>query len=413
MLFNIKIKEINAVKILNGIIYKIKESTVPEEPLEEYGFDILLNNYRDKIDKINCDTWKKIRWYINYYDFVVRDPIINRAFYKYWEIINMFEIFKEYTEDKIIFHCAEAPGGFIQGTNILLQLDNKISNVNVKEKKVLNEDGFIEIKRKCRDRKKYKIYTISLNKELPLYKNYNLPNYNKRVINKNICISYGKDNTGDMNNLDNINHIKSIMNDKAYLITADGGFDEGNDFNNKEQLHYYLILNEIYAAIAVQKEYGHFILKVFDIFTNTSIHLLYMLSLLYEDVFIYKPKTSRPTNSEKYVICKNFKCDDNTLDKICGVIFELSKKLKPMKKNKYNSFELFEEIPLEFINKIKLMNNHYVDRQCKFLEKAIILCDDTVFLEDYDNQLYNSSEHRKNIFKEWAYKYNLNNFILC
>ena len=415
MLFNIKLKEKNNdMDILNSIFYKIKENTLPEPALEIYGFNNRLNDHRNKIDKINAETWKKIRWYINYYDFLVKDPIINRAFYKYWEIINMFDIFKDYTEDDVIFHCAEAPGGFIQGTNIFLQLDGK-RKIEEKKQDVIDKDGFIQVKskRKQKDKKKYKIFTISLNKDLPQYKTYNLPSYNKRIINNNICISYGKDNTGDINNLENINYIKNSMHDKSYLITADGGFDEGNDFNNKEQLHYYLILNEIYAAIAVQKENGHFILKVFDIFTNTSIHLLYLLSLLYSDVFIYKPKTSRPTNSEKYIICKNFKCNSDILNNVTNIIYELSNSLKFMKKNKYNSFELFDKIPDEFIYKIKNVNNYYVDKQCKFLETAIKLCDDKDFIEDYENRLNNCFDERKKIFKEWEDKYNLDNYVPC
>lgn len=416
MLFNIKINNDNSNKILNDLFFKIKENTLPENPMEEYGFNNILNEHRNKIDKINAEIWKKIRWYINYYDFLVKDPIINRAFYKYWEIINIFEIFKDYTENDIVFHCAEAPGGFIQGTNIFLQLENISSNIKVKaiEKNKPDENGFIQVKKQQREKKKYKIYTISLNKDLPQYKSYNLPSYNKRVINKHICISYGKDNTGDINNLENINYIKTQMHNKAYLITADGGFDEGNDFNNKEQLHYYLILNEIYSAIALQKKNGHFILKVFDIFTKTSIHLLYFISLLYEDVFIYKPKTSRPTNSEKYVICKNFKdIDNDLLNKVTNIIFDLSNTLKHMKRNKYNSFELFNEIPNDFINKIKNMNNYYINNQCMFLRKAIKLCEDNDFINDYENQLNNSHEERKSIFKKWESNYNLNAYIPC
>ena len=416
MLFNIKISNDNSNKILNNLFFKIKENTLPENPMEEYGFNNILNEHRNKIDKINAEIWKKIRWYINYYDFLVKDPIINRAFYKYWEIINIFEIFKDYTENDIVFHCAEAPGGFIQGTNIFLQLENISSNIKVKaiEKNKPDENGFIQVKKQQREKKKYKIYTISLNKDLPQYKSYNLPSYNKRVINKHICISYGKDNTGDINNLENINYIKTQIHNKAYLITADGGFDEGNDFNNKEQLHYYLILNEIYSAIALQKKNGHFILKVFDIFTKTSIHLLYFISLLYEDVFIYKPKTSRPTNSEKYVICKNFKeIDNDLLNKVTNIIFDLSNTLKHMKRNKYNSFELFNEIPNDFINKIKNMNNYYINNQCMFLKKAIKLCEDNDFINDYENQLNNSHEERKSIFKKWESNYNLNAYIPC
>lgn len=100
------------------------EKETPNEPNEKFGYNIILNEYRNNIDNIDNDTWKKIRWYINKYDFIVKDPIINRAFYKYWEIINEFNIFKEYQlSNDIILHCAEAPGGFIQGTNIYLQID--------------------------------------------------------------------------------------------------------------------------------------------------------------------------------------------------------------------------------------------------------------------------------------------------
>ena len=47
--------------------------------------------------------------------------------------------------------------------------------------------------------------------------------------------------------------------------------------------------------------------KIFDIFTQATIDLLYLLSLLYEKVYIIKPNTSRIANSEKYVVCKKFK----------------------------------------------------------------------------------------------------------
>ena len=36
------------------------------------------------------------------------------------------------------------------------------------------------------------------------------------------------------------------------------------------------------------------------------IKLIYLLKCLYGEVIIDKPVTSRPANSEKYVICKDF-----------------------------------------------------------------------------------------------------------
>jgi hypothetical protein len=415
MIFNIKVND-NDDLIIKNICYNInyKNIDIPEQPLEIYGFNPILNSYRNKIDKINSDIWKKIRWYINHYDFLVKDPIINRAFYKYWEIINMFNMFQYYdSETDKIFHCAEAPGGFIQGSNIYLQLNNNENHENHEnQKKIVDDDGFTMVSKKNNKHKKrnYKIFSISLNRDLPKYKNYNLPSYNNSVINKNVCITYGIDNTGDINNLDNIEFIKKNFNVNCHLVTADGGFDEGTDFNNKEQLHYLLILNEIYSAICLQKNEGHFILKVFDIFTKTSINLLYLLNLIYKEVYIYKPKTSRPTNSEKYIICKYFKVNDSIRKFLLTKLYKLSHELKAQK-NKYSSFELFNKIPDSFEKNITQMNTFLLENQCNYLNKAIKLCDDPKFISNYDNELEKSFTKRKIAFQEWQKTYNLNYYI--
>jgi len=391
----------------------LKSDDKPESPLECYGYNNKLNVCRNKIDNIDSESWKKVRWYINVYDFQVKDPIINRAFYKYWEIINEFEIFEDYDENEIVLHCAEAPGGFIQGTNIYLQVDRMIPLVKTDNKPEVTNDGFTVVKRRYKSKRfdNYRIYTISLNKDLPQYKNYNLPSYNKNILNKHLCITYGKDNTGDINNFENIEYIKNISKKPFYLVTADGGFDEGTDFNHKEQLHYQLILNEILAALTMQKTRGHFILKMFDILTETSVHLLYLLFLFYGEVYIYKPKTSRPTNSEKYVICKYFKDDcenfkNMMLNKLKDLSYEISKA-----NSKFVSFKLFRSIPQEFVDKIYLINTSLLDKQCLHLESAIEYCNDPKFLEDYEGRLDESLERRREVFHLWEETYNLNSYV--
>lgn len=397
--------------IEKNIHITLNTNNIPEVPLEIYGFSTKLNDKRNLIDNINSEIWKKVRWYINFYDFQVKDPIINRAFYKYWEIINEFEIFEDYNENEIILHCAEAPGGFIQGTNIYLQID-RISKPLQINNSLVDNDGFtfVKNKRKVNKNDNYKIFSISLNKELSQYKNYNLPSYNKNILNKYLCITYGKDNTGDINNLKNLDYIKNITKKNFYLITADGGFDEGTDFNNKEQLHYHLILNEIYAGITMQQENGHFILKVFDIMTETSLHLLYLLSKCYREVYIYKPKTSRPTNSEKYVVCKFFNIDDNLRNVFSGKIRKLSEVIRESNV-KFVSFKLFNEIPNSFISSIKNINTEFLNIQCSHLENAITLSRNEDFLNNYENILEKSLKDRKDVFQKWEELYNLNSYV--
>ena len=394
------------------INYKIVLLNEPEKPQEDYGFDKKLNDFRNQIDTINGNIWKKVRWYINDYDFLVKDPIINRAFYKYWEIVNEFDIFNNYSNSDIILHCAEAPGGFIQGSNIFLQLEqyNQIVEPSPPRYSV-DDEGFITVNKKKKARKEYKIYTISLNKDLPQYKSYNLPSYNRNVINKYVYVTYGVDNSGDINNPANIDDINNIThNKKFYLITADGGFDEGTDFNNKEQLHFRLILSELYSALALQNQGGNFILKLFDMFTTPSIQILYLLSMCYEEVYIYKPKTSRPTNSEKYVICKNFCLSEDVRVDYCNTLRNLMTELK-VKDWKYTSFSLFNEISSEFTMFIKNVNKCLVDSQCEHLNRAILLCNDESFVDIYDSQINDLIEKRKLVFKEWEENYNLNSFV--
>ena len=380
-----------------------------ENPDAKFGYDPLLNVYRNKIDNIDSDVWKKVRWFINDYDFQVRDPIINRAFYKYWEIINEFEIFEDYNDNELILHCAEAPGGFIQGTNIYLQVERRMERYKqIKRDNIVDEDGFRLVNKRKTLKNDYLIYSISLNKDLPQYKTYNLPTYNKNVINKNICITYGVDNTGDINNVNNIRHIKRLSKRNFFLITADGGFDEGTDFNNKEQLHYMLILSEITSAIHLQQQDGHFILKMFDIFTETSIQLIYLLNKCYREVYIYKPKTSRPTNSEKYIICKYFMLDESIREEYMSKLV-LNKKNNT--NNMYMSFKLFDKIPDEFIANIRELNSNLVNNQCEYLNAAIQLCTNDDFLKQYDDMVDELMVKRKIIFHDWEETYNLNAYV--
>lgn len=411
MLFRLDTSNCELIDKQLQLSISLESSDNPQIAQELYGYNDKLNVCRNKIDNIDSDSWKKVRWYINVYDFQVKDPIINRAFYKYWEIINEFEIFEDYDEDQIILHCAEAPGGFIQGTNIYLQIDRLPNMSPKKQEKEIDEDGFTTVKTKRRQNKPdYKIYTISLNKDLPQYKNYNLPSYNKNITNKYLRICYGKDNTGDINNLENINQIKCMANKLFYLVTADGGFDEGTDFNHKEQLHYNLILSEIFAAINVQKQNGHFILKVFDILTETSIHLIYLLFQCYKEVYIYKPKTSRPTNSEKYIVCKYFNLSENNREAVLDKLNMLSNKIIA-NKTKFISFTLFDEIPKTFCENIRYINNILLDKQCSHLENAIKLCSNTEFLNNYEVRLQESIDTRRQIFHRWEKLYNLNAYV--
>jgi hypothetical protein len=127
-------------------------------------------------------------------------------------------------------------------------------------------------------------------------------------------------------------------------------------------------------------------------------------------MYSYKPKTSRPTNSEKYIICKNFTLSDDARTYITKFLENVNNSIQRTK-SKYTSFTLFDNIPGDFVNKIKNMNGKLLEKQCEFLDKAVKLCADGTFLEQYDKNLTESLEKRRNVFYQWQEHYNLSAYI--
>ena len=45
--------------------------------------------------------------------------------------------------------------------------------------------------------------------------------------------------------------------------------------------------------------------KVFDLFTPFSVGLVYLMYRAFDELYVFKPVTSRPANSERYVCSFN------------------------------------------------------------------------------------------------------------
>ena len=83
---------------------------------------------------------------------------------------------------------------------------------------------------------------------------------------------------------------------------ADGGFSVKGDENFQEELLRRLVLSQFTTCLQCLAPGGSFVCKVFDMFTPFSRELFAVTSLLFERVCITKPYTSRPANSERYVV---------------------------------------------------------------------------------------------------------------
>ncbi|XP_014367427.2 cap-specific mRNA (nucleoside-2'-O-)-methyltransferase 1 [Papilio machaon] len=90
----------------------------------------------------------------------------------------------------------------------------------------------------------------------------------------------------------------------VHFLMADGGFSVEGQENIQEILSKQLYLCQCLAALMLVRTGGNFVVKLFDVFTLFSVSLVYIMYRCFEKVSIHKPVTSRPANSERYLVCK-------------------------------------------------------------------------------------------------------------
>ncbi|KAK0090863.1 hypothetical protein PV325_000029 [Microctonus aethiopoides] len=90
----------------------------------------------------------------------------------------------------------------------------------------------------------------------------------------------------------------------VHFMMADGGFSVEGKENIQEILSKQLYLCQCLVALMIVREEGHFVTKLFDLFTTFSAGLVYLMSRCFRQISIFKPNTSRPANSERYLICQ-------------------------------------------------------------------------------------------------------------
>uniref|UniRef100_A0A0X3NXS6 Cap-specific mRNA (nucleoside-2'-O-)-methyltransferase 1 n=1 Tax=Schistocephalus solidus TaxID=70667 RepID=A0A0X3NXS6_SCHSO len=120
---------------------------------------------------------------------------------------------------------------------------------------------------------------------------------------------YGTCKNGDITSWTNLNSFanfirKSTNGAGVSVVMADGGFDVSGQQNLQEVLSKRIYLCQCLCALTVLRPGGHFITKMFDVFTEFSADLVRLMSYVFREIAFIKPVTSRPANSERYFLCK-------------------------------------------------------------------------------------------------------------
>uniref|UniRef100_A0A8C2HB36 Cap-specific mRNA (nucleoside-2'-O-)-methyltransferase 1 n=1 Tax=Cyprinus carpio TaxID=7962 RepID=A0A8C2HB36_CYPCA len=158
----------------------------------------------------------------------------------------------------------------------------------------------------------------------------------------------GIDGDGDITRPENITAFRNFVLDSTegrglHFLMADGGFSVEGQENIQEILSKQLLLCQFLTAMSVVRPGGHFVCKTFDLFTPFSVGLIYLLYLCFERVSLFKPVTSRPANSERYVVCKSLKPGT---DAVREYMFTINLKLNQFR---HSERDVTEVVPLDII----------------------------------------------------------------
>lgn len=357
---------------------------------------LLLNNtlleivtkYKDKITEYYVNrSWDRYKKLSNEYEHIFYSPNapsnialynpVSRSFFKLWEILHDFEGVIGCCEPnpmRCVF-LAEGPGGFFEAF--------------YKRRKELKLDAIDDY------------FGITLrsnhNKNIPDWKTHDtLP----------IRISYGKDGTGNLYSLENILHfVQQVGPASVDFITADGGFDFSSDFNNQEEQSFRLIACEVLASLLLQREGGTFLLKLYDCFNAETLMLLHILQRVYRRLYFVKPLTSRPANSERYVLCEGF-TPYRDAEGTAEIIDRLTRLVRD-----YDSIQRPKDVlgtPMahDMVYYIVLFNMYYTIRQVFYIQRTINYIN--FFKKQQEDTVMNSIMDKHTAkSKRWCVKYNI------
>lgn len=335
----------------------------------------MLGGYKAHIDPFfSTGEWERVKRRTNAYELVfapmdVHPSVCNyvptsRSFFKMWEILHDFpECFGGEAPQRCVF-LAEGPGGFVEAyakwRGTALGRDTLFATT------LLN----------------------ATKRNVPVFK---IPAWVADGAGA-LTVTYGPEGNGNVCSPRNLRGLVAEMGTGTCdIVTADGGFDFSADFNGQEKMSTVLIMCEVLGALQLQKPGGTFVCKVYDISMYRTFQVLHVLQRNYARVHIVKPHTSRPANSEKYLVCTGFL--GSARDDVAMLEAHVARSA---------AAQLPIAVPLQLMYDMLEFNVFFVTRQIMYIAKTVqaIKKNDAAQLDDAARE-----QVRKAL--KWCHKYRL------
>uniref|UniRef100_A0A6C0IFZ8 Uncharacterized protein n=1 Tax=viral metagenome TaxID=1070528 RepID=A0A6C0IFZ8_9ZZZZ len=210
---------------------------------------------------------------------------------------------------------------------------------------------------------------------LNIFDNYRNTNINFITISStyedvNCCYELFRENNND--SIDNYTEFKSNLHEELNRKSYDIIFYEIEKIVYCNLNNYIIkLIDTILLILHRQKENGITIIKVGFTFHKPVVDILYLLSSLYQKVYIVKPNTSNVMSYEKFIVCKNFILNDNTSEIYFSHIVKLIEFKKFYSNNENIKHIIDKDTPYFYINKIDDINNIIGQQQLETIDQVI------------------------------------------
>ncbi len=310
------------VPSVDYVMPSVESSSEYPKPLRVTDIQRRLMDSKMNIGSVSESLWRKWSRLMNPYETVPNlcSTKSSRAYFKLFEILQIFDPFRNKNNVRTM-HICEAPGGFVEATCDIA------SSLSLRHRWIVqSKNGDSRCIPKINEKKKKK--------------------RNGKVV---------MSGDGDILNPDTI---RDLTNQGEFdMVTGDGGFDVSIDYKTQEQQSFKLISAEVLLSVKLLKRGGCIILKMFDTYTLPTIQLVYLISSIFESVWLIKPKNSRPANGERYLVGLRYK-KHNPLP------------IVNLQNMDYVS-SLGIELPDTFMNWFMKYNEEFSKEQLEFIERTM------------------------------------------
>jgi 23S rRNA U2552 (ribose-2'-O)-methylase RlmE/FtsJ len=240
------------------------------------------------------NRWELLKKMVNPYEMVYTHEDIHfhpsvavikplsRSYFKLIEMLDVLQFFERLPKQtpKIrTAHIAEGPGGFIQA----------IADLTERNKKILQIATAMTLK--------------PTDQHVPGWRRASGFLHHHREVR----LHYGADGTGDVYKVANQDSFVEAAGTGINLFTADGGFDFSVNYGIQEQRVFNLLVCSATTGLRCLSQEGCFVLKLFDVFSESTMILTALMARCFSEWTLYKPAMSRPCNSERYFLGRGFK----------------------------------------------------------------------------------------------------------